>query len=60
MTEISKKQNFTARYGWIFWGIIVVFLYIWSLTGLQFSGLQESAGEVSKSIINGLFHPEWS
>lgn len=60
MTEISKKQNFTARYGWIFWGIVVVFLYVWSLTGLQFSGLQESAGEVSKSIINGLFHPEWS
>jgi len=60
MTEISKKQNFTARYGWIFWGVVVVFLYVWSLTGLQFSGLQESAGEVSKSIINGLFHPEWS
>ncbi|KAF0393192.1 phosphonate ABC transporter, permease protein PhnE [Pediococcus pentosaceus] len=60
MTENLKKQNFWARYSWIFWAVLVILFYVWSLTGLQFSGLQESAGEVSKSIVNGLFHPEWS
>lgn len=60
MTENLKKQNFWARYSWIVWAVIVLVFYVWSINGLQFSGLQESAAEVSKSIMHGLFHPEWS
>ncbi|GBG93687.1 phosphonate ABC transporter permease protein [Ligilactobacillus salitolerans] len=55
----NKVKNNWARHSWIFWGILVLLFYLWSIMGLNFSGLQESAGEVSKSIVEGLFHPDW-
>ncbi|WP_152394144.1 phosphonate ABC transporter, permease protein PhnE [Paenibacillus guangzhouensis] len=45
-----------------FWGIAVLLLvvYYWAITGMQFDGIQQTAGTVSKSILTGFLHPDWS
>ncbi|KRL05056.1 phosphonate ABC transporter, permease protein PhnE [Liquorilactobacillus oeni] len=58
MTE--KSKFFSKRYKWLFWMIPLAVIYLWSIIGLSFSGIQASAGEVSQSIIYGLFHPDWA
>lgn len=45
-----------------FWlvALILLVVYIWSFTGIEFTGIKETAGQISKSILNGLLHPDWS
>lgn len=54
--EINKKNK---KYAWIFWALLILGIYIWSFCGMNLTGIQASAGEVTRSIINGLFHPDW-
>lgn len=45
------------RSRWKLWSIyIVLFLvYVWALSGVPLDGFKETAGQISKAIINGLF-----
>ncbi|UQS84866.1 phosphonate ABC transporter, permease protein PhnE [Apilactobacillus apisilvae] len=54
-----KNQTLFNRFGYIFWIFIIGIIYLWAFKGLSFTGLQSSAGEVSRSIFNGLIHPDW-
>lgn len=56
----SQRRTLGGKYGWLFWALMLLFIYLWTITGLSFSGIQASAGEVTRSIINGLFHPDWA
>lgn len=56
--ELTIKKSYYDRYGWLFWALIVLIIYVWSLQGLKLSGIQASASSVSKSIISGIFHPD--
>ena len=58
--NLEIKKTHWQRYGWLAIVVLVICFYVWAITGLTFSGIQDSAGEVSKSIIHGLFHPDWS
>lgn len=40
--------------------ILIAALYIWVFSGLKFSGIKPTAGEITKSIFRGLFHPDWT
>lgn len=60
LTAINKATVHRNRYKLIFVLILVAILYIWSFAGISFSGIQDSAGEVTKSIIGGIFHPDWA
>lgn len=60
MAKQEIKKSWLSRYSFVIWIVIMGLIYYWSITSLSFSGLQSSAGTVSKSIINGIFHPQWS
>lgn len=60
-SKIKRPQKpVWQRYSWVVVGVILVVFYLWAITGLTYSGIQASAGEVAQSIINGLVHPDWS
>jgi phosphonate transport system permease protein len=40
--------------------ILIAALYIWVFSGLKFGGIKPTAGEITKSIFRGLFHPDWA
>lgn len=60
ISTMNNKKETWQRYSWLGWGVVIIAIYIWALTGLQFSGVQESAREVSFSILHGLTHPDFS
>ncbi|WP_407889063.1 phosphonate ABC transporter, permease protein PhnE [Levilactobacillus sp. N40-8-2] len=62
-TTISKKPTSLTiwrRWNWLLWLVIVAIVYTWAITGLHFTGLQESAAAVSRSIVHGLVQPDWA
>ncbi|WP_240344048.1 phosphonate ABC transporter, permease protein PhnE [Paenibacillus sp. SYP-B3998] len=44
-----------------FWliAIVIVIIYVWSIQGIHFSSIKETAGEFTVAIFKGLFHPDW-
>ncbi|WP_445322360.1 phosphonate ABC transporter, permease protein PhnE [Paenibacillus sp. IHBB 10380] len=40
--------------------LLIIIVFIWSLLGLDFQGLQATAGTVSLSILKGFLHPDWA
>jgi phosphonate transport system permease protein len=44
-----------------FWLVTVILLliYTWAISGIHFEGIKETAGQITKSIVRGLFHPDW-
>lgn len=62
-TTLSKQlvpPPFWRRWQWLVWLILVAGVYSWDVGGLQFAGIKDSAADVSRSIINGLLHPDWA
>ncbi|WP_204120111.1 phosphonate ABC transporter, permease protein PhnE [Levilactobacillus wangkuiensis] len=60
-TLIEKpSRSIWQRWRWLLWVVVIGALYDWTISGLKFTGLQESAGVVSRSIMAGLVHPQWS
>ncbi|MDO1605722.1 phosphonate ABC transporter, permease protein PhnE [Lactobacillus sp. YT155] len=55
-----KKIIKNPKYNWLIWGVIIIAIYVWSFSGIEFSGIKDSAGEVTNSIFGGLFNPDWA
>ncbi|WP_461240533.1 phosphonate ABC transporter, permease protein PhnE [Paucilactobacillus sp. N302-9] len=55
----QKKTIKWYQNKWVYWALLVLIIYIWAFSQMKFTGLKESAGEVSKSILHGLLHPDW-
>lgn len=49
-----------GRWGWIAGVAAGVILIAWSLVGLEFTGIQETAKVMSKAMLNGILHPDWN
>ncbi|WP_245954729.1 phosphonate ABC transporter, permease protein PhnE [Paenibacillus flagellatus] len=49
-----------GRWGWIVGVAAGVILIAWSLVGLEFTGIQETAKVMSKAMLNGILHPDWN
>ncbi|TVY05516.1 phosphonate ABC transporter, permease protein PhnE [Paenibacillus cremeus] len=60
MTNPSVKAPSGGRLRFWLVALIILAIYIWSFNGIQFEGIKETAGQISKSILKGLFHPDWS
>ncbi|UQZ85918.1 Phosphate-import permease protein PhnE [Paenibacillus konkukensis] len=59
MMSDSVKNNVGARIRlWSIW-VVVLIILVWAFTGVEYSGIMATAGEVSRSILRGLFHPDW-
>ncbi|QDP41789.1 phosphonate ABC transporter, permease protein PhnE [Radiobacillus deserti] len=57
-TTIPTKPKKRVFLRWIV-GILLAFIYIWAFSGVPMEGFKETAGQVSKAIMSGLFHPDW-
>lgn len=60
MSKQPTKRSLWRRWQWLVWLALVALVYSWAIGGLHFTGLQASAASVSKSIVQGLCHPDWS
>ncbi|MCM0599524.1 phosphonate ABC transporter, permease protein PhnE [Periweissella fabalis] len=57
---MTIKKTFWQKYeAWI-WALVFVLIYIWAFSGIPATGIQAVAGEVTKSILNGMLHPDFS
>ncbi|KRL63252.1 phosphonate ABC transporter, permease protein PhnE [Lactobacillus psittaci] len=56
----ARKVSLTSRV--MKWAITIVTigLVIWSMTGINFSGIKQTAAQITGAILNGLIHPDWS
>jgi phosphonate transport system permease protein len=39
--------------------IALALIYIWTFTGIPFTGMKETAGQIARSIASGIFSPDW-
>ncbi|WP_159882818.1 phosphonate ABC transporter, permease protein PhnE [Paenibacillus puerhi] len=56
-TRPVPKKSSRIRF-WLV-ALIVLAIYVWSFTGIEYTGLTESAGKDFATILRGLFHPDW-
>ncbi|UEG66153.1 phosphonate ABC transporter, permease protein PhnE [Weissella sagaensis] len=54
------QRNSWQKYGPYLIAIVIALIFIWAFTGIPLSTVKPQAVSVTKSIIHGLFHPEWS
>lgn len=38
----------------------IVLVYGWAFSGIPFTGIKATAGQISRAILRGLFHPDWN
>ncbi|MBM7618039.1 phosphonate transport system permease protein [Weissella uvarum] len=55
----TKRTLWQQSKPWVI-TLIVILIYIWAFSGIDLSSIKETAGEVTQSILNGLFHPDWA
>lgn len=54
--SMKPKKNHFQKYIII---ILLALIYIWAFSGMPLNGFKETAGQVSKAIFSGIFHPDW-
>ncbi|WP_438444481.1 phosphonate ABC transporter, permease protein PhnE [Gorillibacterium sp. sgz5001074] len=59
MRPIAKPKPFYLSIRFWLITVFLVALYAWSITGINFHGISENAGRVTKAILKGLIHPDW-
>jgi phosphonate transport system permease protein len=61
MSQLSAKVN-KPKKKYFFKTVIFVLLallYIWAFAGMPVNDIKETAGQISKAIFSGIFHPDW-
>ncbi|WP_445670842.1 phosphonate ABC transporter, permease protein PhnE [Paenibacillus sp. FSL M8-0334] len=56
-TVIRKPRK--NPYRWLIY-IALVLLYVWAFSGVPFTGFKETAGQIMRSIVAGIFSPDWN
>lgn len=54
---MKKKNNILFK---ILIAVCIIGIYVWTIAGIKFTGIKPTAGEITKAIFKGLFHPDWS
>ncbi|WP_141500676.1 phosphonate ABC transporter, permease protein PhnE [Paenibacillus luteus] len=49
------KKN---RYRWLIY-LALAAVYVWAFAGVPFTGIKETAVQITKSIVSGIFSPDW-
>ncbi|MBW7477247.1 phosphonate ABC transporter, permease protein PhnE [Paenibacillus oenotherae] len=55
-TIVQKPRK--SRYRWLIYAALAA-LYVWAFAGIPFTGLKETAGQVTQAIFAGIFSPDW-
>ncbi|MCM3029214.1 MULTISPECIES: phosphonate ABC transporter, permease protein PhnE [unclassified Niallia] len=61
MSQLSTKVN-KPKKKYLFRTVIFILLalvYIWAFAGMPVNDIKETAGQISKAIFSGIFHPDW-
>lgn len=58
MTDTMKKNLGTRIRYWSVTLFLIIICY-WAFAGIEFTGIKETAGQVSKAILRGLLNPDW-
>ncbi|SDK18203.1 phosphonate ABC transporter, permease protein PhnE [Sediminibacillus albus] len=53
---IKPKKKIYKR--WVIY-IVLALIYVWALSGVPVEGFKETAGQISKAILSGIFSPDW-
>ncbi|MCM3628583.1 phosphonate ABC transporter, permease protein PhnE [Paenibacillus glycanilyticus] len=53
---IPKPKRSSSR--WLIYAALLA-VYVWAFSGIPFTGIKETAGQVVESIVTGLFAPDW-
>ncbi|KEK23156.1 phosphonate ABC transporter, permease protein PhnE [Bacillus gaemokensis] len=58
-TITIPKQKKPSLYRW---GILIALaaLYVWAFSGIPMDGIKETAGQITKAIMTGMFNPDWA
>lgn len=56
---VVPKPRKLSLYRWIIF-IALAVLYIWAFSGVPLEGIKDTAGEITKAIMTGVLHPDWS
>ncbi|TDG00386.1 phosphonate ABC transporter, permease protein PhnE [Paenibacillus piri] len=59
MTDMAKKNAGIRVRQWSV-TLVLAILCVWAFGGIEFTGIKETAGQVSKAIFRGLLHPDWN
>ncbi|GGG61588.1 phosphonate ABC transporter, permease protein PhnE [Paenibacillus radicis (ex Gao et al. 2016)] len=55
-TLVPKPRR--NRYRWLIL-VALIAVYAWTLAGIPFNGFKETAAQITKAIISGIFSPDW-
>ncbi|MCM3768599.1 phosphonate ABC transporter, permease protein PhnE [Neobacillus niacini] len=61
MSEAARKGMKPKKNRAGLWGIYLALalIYIWAFSGMNLPEIKPTAGQITKSIFNGMFHPDW-
>ncbi|WP_028402686.1 phosphonate ABC transporter, permease protein PhnE [Ectobacillus panaciterrae] len=57
-TKAIPKPKKSNLYRWII-VVALAAIYIWAFSGMQIGGIKPTAGQITKSILSGISHPDW-
>jgi phosphonate transport system permease protein len=57
MPSPPKPFYFRAK-TWLIVAVVLA-IYAWAFSGIPFTGIKETAWQITKAVFNGLFHPDW-
>nr|WP_240480012.1 phosphonate ABC transporter, permease protein PhnE [Paenibacillus fonticola] len=56
-TQAVRKPKKKA-YRWLIYAALAL-IYIWAFSGIPYTGIKDSAGQIFKAIVAGIFSPDW-
>ncbi len=61
MIEAAKRIEKPKKKRLKLWSIyfVLILIYIWAFAGMDVPEVKQTAGQISKAIFGGIFHPDW-
>ncbi|WP_439647969.1 phosphonate ABC transporter, permease protein PhnE [Cohnella mopanensis] len=53
------KPFYTRIKTWLVLAVVIA-IYAWAFSGIPFTGIKQTAWQITKAVFNGLFHPDWN
>lgn len=54
----SPKPFYARPKMWLMLAVVAA-VYAWAFSGIPFTGIKQTAWQITQAIFNGLFHPDW-
>ncbi|WP_369903099.1 phosphonate ABC transporter, permease protein PhnE [Bacillus manliponensis] len=57
-TKQIPQRKKTKAYRFVIYGLLLM-IYIWAFSGVPVDGIKDTAGQITKAIMSGIFNPDW-